>query len=91
MPLGTTVHADLAGDDWVAWQRSNGQNHDQVANMTEFSDWADADGYTPVGGVNFNENSVVLGYSIGLGSGAGSGSAYVDNVQLAGVTYDFSI
>ena len=81
--------ANLVGDDWVAWQRSNGQNWDQISNMTEFSDWADADGSTPVGGVTFDEDSVVLGWSIALGSGNGTNDMYVDNLQVGGVTYDF--
>ena len=83
--------ADLEGDDWVAWQRSNNTNHDQVANMTELSDWADADGFTPAGGVTFNEDSLVLGYSVALGSGNGTGDMYVDNLQVGGVTYDFVV
>lgn len=81
--------ADLFGDDWVAWQRSNGQNWDQVVNMTELSDWADADGFTPVGGVTFNEDSVVLGWSVALGSGNGSGDMYLDDLNVAGVTMQF--
>ena len=86
---GSLQHADLIGGDWVAWQRSNGQNWDQISNMTEFSDWADADGHTPVGGINFNEDSLVLGWSIALGSGNGTGTMSIDNVQFAGVTTDF--
>jgi hypothetical protein len=57
--------------------------------MTEFSDWADADGFTPAGGLNFNQNSVVLGYSVALGSGNGTTDVYLDNVQVFGVTYEF--
>ncbi len=83
--------ADLSGDDWTAWQRANGTNLDQVANMTELSDWADADGYTPVGGITFDEDSVVLGWSIALGSGNGTNVAYIDDLQIAGVTYDFAL
>jgi hypothetical protein len=86
---GSWQDANLVGDDWIAWQRANGQNLDQVANMTEFSDWADADGYTPVGGVHFDENSVVLGWSVALGSGNGTNDVYLDNLQVGGVTYDF--
>jgi hypothetical protein len=81
--------ADLAGDDWVAWQRSGGQNRDQIANMTELSDWADANGFTPAGGVNFNEDSLVLGWSIALGSGNGTNDIYLDNLQVAGVNMQF--
>ena len=83
--------ADLAGGDWTAWQRSNNTNWDQIANMTELSDWADADGYTPVGGITFDENSVVLGWSVALGSGNGTEVAYIDDLQVAGVTYDFAV
>jgi hypothetical protein len=101
VPIGTTVHADLAGGDWVAWQRSGGANRDQINNMTTFADWSDEDGYTPTNdpdgpgpataatALHFDADSLVLGFSIGLGSGPGSGVAYVDNVQVAGVTYDF--
>ena len=81
--------ADLAGGDWVAWQRSNGQNWDQIVNMTELSDWADADGFTPAGGVHFDQNSVVLGWSIALGSGNGTNNAYLDDLTVGGVVMQF--
>ena len=83
-------HADLVGGDWVAWQRSNGANHDEIVNMTAFSDWSDASGFTPSGGVHFDENSVVLGWSIALGSGNGSATMYLDNLQVGAVTYEFA-
>lgn len=83
--------ADLAGDDWVVWQRSVNQNFDQIANMANLSDWTDADGHAPAGGIHFDQNSVVLGWSIALGSGNGTTSAYVDNLQVGGVTYDFMV
>jgi hypothetical protein len=86
---GSWQSVDLVGDDWVAWQRSFGQNRDQIANMTEFSDWADADGFTPAGGLHFDENSLILGYSIALGSGNGTADIYMDNVKFDGVTMDF--
>jgi hypothetical protein len=86
---GSWQTADLVGGDWVAWQRANSMNLDQVANMTELSDWADADGYTPVGGVHFDENSVILGWSIAYGSGNGTGVMYLDDLQVGGVTYEF--
>jgi hypothetical protein len=89
VPQDSWQTIDLAGDDWVAWQRSNGVNHDQVANMTTLSDWSDADGFTPAGGVTFNEDSVVLGWSLAYGSGNGTGIMYVDDVQLGGVKYDY--
>jgi hypothetical protein len=83
--------ADLAGGDWVAWQRSFGVNRDQIANMTELSDWADADGYTPAGGLHFDQNSLILGWSIALGSGNGTNTTYIDDLQVGGVTYDFMV
>ena len=81
--------ADLVGGDWVAWQRSFGVNRDQIVNMTEFSDWSDADGFTPAGGLHFDEDSLVLGWSIAYGSGNGAGVMYLDNLQVGGVTYEF--
>jgi hypothetical protein len=66
-------------------------NRDQIANTTEFSDWADADGFTPAGGLTFTENSLVLGYSIALGSGNGTNEIYLGHLRVGGVTYDFSI
>lgn len=92
--LGTTTtdswqQADLAGDDWVAWQRSNGMNWDQIVNMTELSDWADADGFTPVGGIHFDQNSLIIGWSVALGSGNGAADMYVDNLQIGPTTYEF--
>jgi hypothetical protein len=92
--FGSTVQdswrsVDLVGGDWTAWQRSLGQNRDQLSNMREFSDWADADGFTPVGGLHFDENSLILGYSIALGSGNGAADIYMDNLQVGGVTMDF--
>jgi hypothetical protein len=85
----TWLEADLAGDDWIAWQRSFGVNRDQIVNMTELSDWADADGFTPAGGLHFDENSLVLGWSVALGSGNGTNDMYLDNLKVGGVTYDF--
>jgi hypothetical protein len=81
--------ADLAGNDWVAWQRSNGQNWDQIANMTELSDWADADGATVAGGLHFDEDSLVLGWSIALGSGNGTNNMYLDDLTVGTVTMQF--
>ena len=86
---GSWQNANLAGDDWVAWQRSFGQNRDQIANMTELSDWADADGFTPAGGLHFDQNSLILGFSVALGSGNGTGVIFMDNLKVGGVTYDF--
>lgn len=89
VPTDSWQTADLAGDDWTAWQRSLGVNHDQVANMTNLSDWADADGYTPAAGLHFDADSVVLGWSLALGSGNGATDAYVNNLTVGGVTYEF--
>jgi hypothetical protein len=86
---GSWQSADLVGGDWVAWQRSFGQNRDQIVNMTEFSDWADADGFTPAGGLKFDEDSLVLGWSIAVGSGGGTNTMFVDDLRVAGVTYEF--
>ena len=88
---GSWQTADLAGDDWVAWQRSFSVNRDQIVDMTEFSDWSDANGFTPAGGLTFNENSVVLGWSIALGSGNGTNDAFIDDLQVSGVTYDWML
>jgi hypothetical protein len=85
----TAQHADLTGDDWVAWQRSGGVNRDQIVNMTELSDWSDTDGFTPTDGLTFNEDSVVLGFAIAYGSGNGAGVMYIDDLQVGGVSYDF--
>jgi hypothetical protein len=68
---------------------SFGVNCDQIVNMTEYSDWADADGFTPAGGLHFDESSLILGYSIALGSGNGTADIYLDNLQVGGVTMDF--
>ena len=92
--LGATIqdawqHVDLVGGDWTAWQRSFNVNRDQIVNMTEFSDWADADGFTPAGGLHFDENSLILGYSVALGSGNGTADIYFDNLKVDGVTMDF--
>jgi hypothetical protein len=92
--LGATTqdawqHVDLVGSDWNAWQRSFGQNRDQIVNITEFSDWSDADGFTPAGGLHFDANSLILGYSVALGSGNGTADIYLDNLQAGGVTMEF--
>ena len=89
---GSWQTADLIGDDWVAWQRSGGVNRDQIVNMTEYSDWSDADGFTPggpPGALHFDEDSVVLAWSIAYGSGNGTGVMYVDDLRVGGVTYEF--
>jgi VCBS repeat-containing protein len=78
VPVGTWTLFDVTGGDYVAWQRSNGVNHDQVAKMTTWSDWTDADGFTPQGGVRFDQNSILLGYSLAVGSGNGANVFYVD-------------
>ena len=55
----------------------------------EYSDWADANGFTPAGGLHFDENSLILGYSIAFGSGDGTADIYMDNLKVDGVTMDF--
>jgi hypothetical protein len=86
---GSWQHADLIGGDWVAWQRSFGVNRDQIVNMTKFSDWADADGFTPAGGLHFDEDSLVLGWSVAYGSGNGTGVMFIDDLTVGGVTMQF--
>ena len=86
---GSWQVADLVADDWTAWQRSFGVNRDQIVNMTAFSDWADADGFTPAGGLHFDANSVIMGWSIALGSGNGTNVMFLDDLQVGGVTYEF--
>jgi hypothetical protein len=88
---GHWLNADLAGDDWKAWQRSFGLNRDFAPNIVALSDWADANGFTPTGGLHFDQNSLILGWSIALGSGNGTTDAYVDNLQVGGVTTEFMV
>ena len=57
--------------------------------MTELSDWSDADGFTPAGGLHFDANSLILGYSIALGSGNGTADIYLDDFHFNGVTTDY--
>jgi hypothetical protein len=90
VPTGQWVHADLTGGDWNAWQRSNGANRDFYPNIVAFSDWADSDGFTPTGGLHFDEHSVVLGWSIAYGSGNGTGSLYLDHLQVGAETINFA-
>lgn len=90
VPTGHWVHADLIGDDWNAWQRSGGLNRDFYPNIVAFSDWADADGFTPTGGIHFDEHSLVLGWSIAYGSGNGTGSMYLDHLQVGTATVNFA-
>jgi hypothetical protein len=87
--VGSWLHADLAGDDWVAWQRSNGTNWDQIVNMTELSDWADANGFSVAGGLAFDEDSLIIGWSIAVGSGNGTISVLLDNLAVGPTTYNF--
>jgi len=86
---GSWQHADLAGGDWAAWQRSNGANHDSYPDIRPLSDWADANGYTAAGGIHFDQNSLILGWSVALGSGNGTTNAYVDHLQVGGVGVEF--
>ena len=88
---GQWLTADLAGGDWNAWQRSFGVNRDFAPNIVALSEWADADGFTPTGGLHFDEDSLVLGWSIALGSGNGTTDVFVDNLVVGGVTTDFTV
>jgi hypothetical protein len=81
--------ADLHGDDWNAWQRSNGVNWDIFPHIRPLSDWADDDGYTVPGGLHFDEDSVIFGWSIALGSSNGGNIQYLDNLAVGLITYDF--
>ena len=58
--------------------------------MTEFSDWTDADGFTPAGGLHSTRTACIFGYSVALGSGKGTNDIYMDNLQFDGVTMHFS-
>jgi hypothetical protein len=87
---GSWQHADLAGGDWNAWQRSNGANRDVYPDIVHLSNWADADGYTPAGGLHFDDHSVVLGWSIAYGSGNGTGSMYLDHLEVGTATVNFA-
>jgi hypothetical protein len=84
-------HVDLIGADWNVWQRANGANHDNVADLRHFSDYIDSNGAGGdiAGGVHIDANDVVLGFSVALGSGNGTNDMYLDNLHVGGVTYDF--
>jgi hypothetical protein len=88
-PIEGTRVVDLVGGDGTARQRSFGQDRDQIVNMIEFSDWADANGFTPGGGLHFDQNGLILGNSIVLGSGNGTADIYMENVKVDGVSMDF--
>jgi len=87
---GAWHHVDLLGSDWNAWQRSNGANHDGYPDIVAFSNWADTDGYTPTGGIHFDEHSLIIGWSIALGSGNGTSNMYLDHLQVGGETINFA-
>ena len=87
---GSWQHADLIGGNWTAWERANGQNYDQIVNMTTFADWADANGFTPTGGIHIDANSLVLGWSIADGSGNGTNSMYLDHLHVGGQAINFA-
>ena len=88
-PLAAGAEGTVDLTQWVVWQRSFGQNRDQIVNMTGYSDWSDADGFTPAGGLTFNANSLVLGWSVALGSGNGTAVIKLDDLTIGGTTYDF--
>jgi hypothetical protein len=75
---------------WNAWQRSNGANHDSDPDIVPISTWGSAAGHTANGGIHFDQNSVIVGWSIALGSGNGTTEAYVDHLQVGKVSYDFA-
>lgn len=63
------------------WQRGNGQNFDQIANLKTLPGWVG--GFTPPGGVTLNANTPIYGVSIGFGSGiTGQFTSYVDDLKL---------
>jgi len=88
---GSWQHVDLAGADWKAWQHSSSGNHDVYPDFRPLSDWSDASGYTPTGGVHFDQNSVVIGWQIALGSGNGTTDAYLDHLVVGGVQTEFMV
>ena len=88
---GSWQHADLAGSDWNAWQRSNGANHDSYPDIVALSNWADADGYTAAGGLHFAQHSLVLGWSLALGSSNGATNANIDNLHVGGVATEYTV
>jgi hypothetical protein len=83
------LRADLHGDDWNAWQRSFGVNRDFFPNIVPLSEWADADGFTPTGGLHFDEDSLIFGWSVALGSGNGVNDILLDNLAIGLTTYEF--
>lgn len=67
----------------VAWQRSNSQNFfNSAADFKALSIWKTDAGFTPAGGVNFSEDSAVLGFSIAYGSSNGSFVGQLDNLAI---------
>ena len=89
---GSWQTADLIGGNWVAWEHtySPSHNYDNISDMTTLSDWADANGFTPVGGIHVDQNSVVLGWQIAVGSFNGTNDMYIDHLHVAGQTIQFA-
>lgn len=89
---GSWQHADLIGGNWVAWEHTYtpSQNLDQIVNMTTFADWADANGFTPTGGIHVDANSIVLGWQIADGSGNGTNSMFLDHLHVGGQAINFA-
>ncbi|HMC90974.1 MAG TPA: hypothetical protein VKI45_00805 [Allosphingosinicella sp.] len=87
---GSWQHADLSGGDWRAWERANGQNLDFGNNFATLSTWESAAGFTPVGGIHVDANSLVIGWSIADGSGNGTNSMYLDHLHVGAQAINFA-
>lgn len=86
-PTDSWVSDDLFGNDKNFWQRVSPNNYDQIVNIKSLSTWSSAAGFTPSWagntGLNFDADSAIYGYSIGLGSGwSGSYFGAIDNVTF---------
>ena len=86
---GSWQHADISGNDWRAWERANGQNLDFGSNFATLSTWESASGFTPTGGIHVDANSIVLGWSIAVGSGNGTNSMYLDHLHVGAQGINF--
>jgi hypothetical protein len=77
---GAWVSADL--DSGLFWQRANGQDFDQIANLKTLAQWETGD--APMGGVALDATTPIYGVEIAFGSGiAGEFNGYVDTLNLA--------
>jgi hypothetical protein len=91
-PTGSWQHADLSGGNWVAWEHTYTPSHnfDSISDMTRLSDWADSNGFTPVGGIHVDQNSIVLGWQIAVGSFNGTNDMYIDHLHVGGQAINFA-